>query len=140
MSPASSRGQPDPQLASAQQSATLAALRGRGHVKAVQMADEFGVTHETIRKDRMLLESHKLLRRVHGGAMPVESLSFEPSLNKWTTMATEKKRIATAAADLLPRVVRCCSIRAQQRRPSPPTCPASHRWSRSPTRCRLRSS
>ena len=38
MSPANSRGQPDPQLASARQSATLAALRGRGHVKAVQVA------------------------------------------------------------------------------------------------------
>jgi DeoR family fructose operon transcriptional repressor len=103
MSPANSRGQPDPQLASARQSAILAALRGRGHVKAVQIADEFGVTHETIRKDLMLLESHRLLRRVHGGAMPVESLSFEPCINERTTMAAEKKRIATAAADLLPR-------------------------------------
>ena len=37
MSPADSRGQPDPQLASARQWATLAALRGPGHVKAVQM-------------------------------------------------------------------------------------------------------
>jgi DeoR family transcriptional regulator, fructose operon transcriptional repressor len=63
MSPANARGQPDPQLASAPQSATLAAPRGRGHVKAVQMADEFGVTHEAIRKDLMLLESHRLLRR-----------------------------------------------------------------------------
>ena len=102
MSPANSRGQPDPQLASARQSATRAALRGRGHVKAVQVAAEFGVTHETIRKDLMLLESHRLLRRVHGGAMPVESLSFEPSINERTTMAAEKKRIATAAAELPP--------------------------------------
>lgn len=66
------------------------------------MADEYGVTHETLRKELMLLESHRLLRRVHGGAMPVESLSFEPSINERTTMAAEKKRIATAAAELLP--------------------------------------
>lgn len=66
------------------------------------MADEHGVTYETIRKDLMLLESRRLLRRVHGGAMPVESLSFEPSINEQTTMAAEKERIATAAAELLP--------------------------------------
>lgn len=46
----------------------------------------------------MLLESHRLLRR----AMPVESLSFEPSINERTTMAAEKKPIVTAAAELLP--------------------------------------
>ena len=61
------------------------------------MADEHGVTYETIRKDLMLLESRRLLRRVHGEAMPMESLSFEPSINERTTMAAEKERIATAA-------------------------------------------
>lgn len=102
MSPANARGQRDPQLASARHSAILTALRVRGHVKAVQLADEFGVTHETIRKDLLTLESHGLLRRVHGGAVPVESLSFEPGISERTSMAAEKQRIAAAAADFLP--------------------------------------
>ena len=66
------------------------------------MADEFGVTHETIRKDLLVLESHQLLRRVHGGAVPTDSLSFEPSLHERTMMGAEKQRIAAAAADFLP--------------------------------------
>jgi len=92
----------DLQPASARQTAILGTLRARGQVRAVTMADELGVTHETIRKDLLTLESHGLLRRVHGGAVPVESLAFEPSISARTSMAAEKQRIADAAIEFLP--------------------------------------
>jgi DeoR family fructose operon transcriptional repressor len=92
----------DLQPASTRQSAILGTLRTRGQVRAIKMAEELGVTHETIRKDLLILESHGLLRRVHGGAVPVESLSFEPAIGARTSMADEKQRIAAAAAEFLP--------------------------------------
>lgn len=92
----------DLQPASTRQTAILDTLRVRGQVRAVTMADELGVTHETIRKDLLSLESHGLLRRVHGGAVPVESLSFEPTIGARTSMTTEKQRIAVAATEFLP--------------------------------------
>lgn len=92
----------DLQPASTRQSAILGTLRTRGQVRAVKMAEELGVTHETIRKDLLTLEAHGLLRRVHGGAVPVESLSFEPAIGARTSMADEKQRIAAAAAEFLP--------------------------------------
>ena len=50
------------------------------------MADELGVTHETIRKDLLTLES----------------LSFEPTISARTGMPAEKQRIAAAAREFLP--------------------------------------
>jgi DeoR family fructose operon transcriptional repressor len=102
VSPTGVEGRRDLQPASSRHAAILGTLRARGQVKAVQMAGELGVTHETIRKDLLTLESHGLLRRVHGGAVPVESLSFEPGLGARTAMTAEKERIAAAAADFLP--------------------------------------
>ncbi|MEP6648298.1 MAG: DeoR/GlpR family DNA-binding transcription regulator [Lapillicoccus sp.] len=92
----------DLQPASTRQTAILGTLRSRGQVRAVKMAGELGVTHETIRKDLLTLESHGLLRRVHGGAVPVESLSFEPAIAARTSRAAEKHRIAVAATEFLP--------------------------------------
>lgn len=95
-------GPPDLQLPSARQAAILAALGAVGQVRAVTVAGELGVTHETIRKDLLTLEGEGLLRRVHGGAVPVESASFEPLVSARTHMAAEKKRIAAAALAFLP--------------------------------------
>lgn len=88
--------------ANARHASILQTLRARGQLRAVQMADDLKVTHETIRKDLMTLEAHGLLRRVHGGAVPVESLSFEPSISARTAMSAEKQRIAEAATEFVP--------------------------------------
>jgi len=48
-------------------------LRSHGRVDATQVAEDLGVTGETIRKDLIALERQGLLRRVHGGAVPVQS-------------------------------------------------------------------
>jgi DeoR family fructose operon transcriptional repressor len=77
-------------------------LRSSGRIDAVHVAESLGVTGETIRKDLISLERQGLLRRVHGGAVPVQSLAFEPSVETRTQLASEKLRIAEAALNHLP--------------------------------------
>ncbi|MFI7387665.1 DeoR/GlpR family DNA-binding transcription regulator [Streptomyces sp. NPDC049813] len=76
--------------------------RRTGSVDVTELAVELGVAKETVRRDLRALEDHGLVRRTHGGAYPVESAGFETTLAFRTTMhVPEKRRIATAAADLL---------------------------------------
>jgi DeoR family fructose operon transcriptional repressor len=77
--------------------------RSQGRVDVTFLAEEFGVTTETVRRDLTVLERHGLLRRVHGGAIPVERLGFEPALaTRDTVMVAEKERIAKAALAEVP--------------------------------------
>jgi DeoR family fructose operon transcriptional repressor len=77
--------------------------RSQGRVDVTVLAEEFGVTTETVRRDLTVLERHGLLRRVHGGAIPVERLGFEPALaTRDTVMVAEKERIAKAALAEVP--------------------------------------
>ncbi|WP_422743509.1 DeoR/GlpR family DNA-binding transcription regulator [Mycobacterium sp. WMMD1722] len=78
-------------------------LRRTGRVDALGIARELDVTRETIRKDLIVLERRGLLRRVHGGAMPVTSLSYEPAVDTRTENTAEKTRIALAALAHVPR-------------------------------------
>ena len=84
--------------------AQLVAERGRVSVTAV--ADEFGVTTETVRRDLAVLERAGMLRRVHGGAVPAGALTLvEPALaERHGTRSEQKLKIARAALDLLPGV------------------------------------
>jgi DeoR family transcriptional regulator, fructose operon transcriptional repressor len=83
--------------------ATLVAERGRVAVTGV--ADQFGVTTETVRRDLALLERVGLVRRVHGGAVSAGALSLvEQGLaERHSQRAESKHKIAAAAVDLLPR-------------------------------------
>lgn len=79
----------------------LAAEAGRVEVAA--LADRFDVSGETIRRDLDSLERRGVLRRVHGGAMPVARFRSEPALSEKTGVMTDaKRRIAKAAVSLLP--------------------------------------
>jgi DeoR family fructose operon transcriptional repressor len=81
----------------------LRAARDAGRVDVVTLAERFGVTTETIRRDLTTLERAGVLRRVHGGAIPVERLGFEPALAaRDEVMTAEKERIAKAALAELP--------------------------------------
>jgi DeoR family fructose operon transcriptional repressor len=82
--------------------AVLVAERGRVSVAAV--AEEFGVTTETVRRDLAVLERAGRLRRVHGGAVPAGALVLaEPGLGERTgARAEQKRKIAAAALALLP--------------------------------------
>ncbi|MCW2846174.1 MAG: putative transcriptional regulator, DeoR family [Marmoricola sp.] len=77
-------------------------LRVAGRVDVADMMTDIGVTNETIRKDLIELERQGLLRRVHGGAVPVGQLTYEPSVSSRIDHQAEKRRIATAALAHLP--------------------------------------
>jgi DeoR family fructose operon transcriptional repressor len=77
--------------------------RAGGRVEVAALAAELGVTTETVRRDLTTLERHALLRRVHGGAIPIERLGFEPALAARDSVLTaEKERIARLALAELP--------------------------------------
>jgi DeoR family transcriptional regulator, fructose operon transcriptional repressor len=82
--------------------ATLVTEQGRLAVTAV--AEQFGVTTETVRRDLAVLERAGVLRRVHGGAVPAAALTLvETALSeRHATRAEAKRKIAAAALDLLP--------------------------------------
>ncbi|MCX5200645.1 DeoR/GlpR family DNA-binding transcription regulator [Streptomyces sp. NBC_00237] len=81
----------------------LRLAREGGRVDVLSLADTFQVTAETVRRDLKALDRAGLLRRVHGGAIPVGRLDFEPDLaEREATAADEKDRIARAAAAELP--------------------------------------
>jgi DeoR family fructose operon transcriptional repressor len=78
--------------------------REDGRVDVASLALEFGVTPETVRRDLSILQRYGVLRRVHGGAVPVERLGFEPGLSaRLVSQQDEKRRIAHAALAELPR-------------------------------------
>ena len=81
----------------------LRRARESGRVDVLSLAAEFDVTAETVRRDLKALDRAGLVRRVHGGAIPVGRLDFEPDLNERESAAREEKdRIAQAAVDELP--------------------------------------
>ena len=58
---------------------------------------------ETVRRDLAALERKGVLKRVHGGAIPLVRLGFEPSIaDRLGAESAEKSRIAHAALDELP--------------------------------------
>jgi DeoR family fructose operon transcriptional repressor len=81
----------------------LRRARADGRVDVVRLAEELAVTGETVRRDLTVLERAGVLRRVHGGAIPIERLGFEPALSARDAVLTgEKERIAKAAVAELP--------------------------------------
>jgi DeoR family fructose operon transcriptional repressor len=81
----------------------VARARTEGRVDVTALAAELDVTPETVRRDLTSLERQGLLRRVHGGAIPVERLGFEPAVGQRAERNREEKdRIAKAAIAELP--------------------------------------
>ena len=79
-------------------------VASRGRVAVTELATHFDVTTETVRRDLSQLEKLKLLRRVHGGAVSMRSVTMlEAQLpDRDQAQAGEKERIARAAVALLP--------------------------------------
>ncbi len=81
----------------------LAAARADGRVDVTALSRRLDVTPETVRRDLTTLERRGLVRRVHGGAIPVERLGVEPGLaDRESSHAQQKDRIAKLAVDELP--------------------------------------
>jgi DeoR family fructose operon transcriptional repressor len=86
------------------QQAIAGLVTDRGRVAVTAVAEHFGVTTETVRRDLAVLERAGMLRRVHGGAVPVGALNVvEPVLGERRPTRTEaERRIAAAALAQLP--------------------------------------
>ncbi len=63
-----------------------------GSVMVSKLSTELGVTEETVRRDLEKLEVQELLRRTHGGALPMDDGSYEYSLEKRKTLNVETKK------------------------------------------------
>lgn len=85
--------------------ALLELARREGRVSVTEAAEEFHVATETIRRDLEALDRTNSLRRVHGGAVPVERLNLgDVNLPERDLVAVaEKQRIARRAIALLPK-------------------------------------
>src|SRR4029453_7197275 len=96
-------GQESTLFAEQRQQRIVEQARLAGRVDVAELAAELAVTPETVRRDLTVLERQGVLRRVHGGAMPVERLGFEPGLAaRDAVRRAEKERIAKAALSELP--------------------------------------
>lgn len=80
----------------------VADLESAEAVRALDLAREFGVSAETIRRDLQLLEDRGLARRVHGGAVRPVSRAFEPPYEERRIAHLQRKQaMARAAAALV---------------------------------------
>ena len=87
------------------QQAIAATVMSQGRASVADLAQAYDVTTETVRRDLAVLDRAGLLRRVHGGAVPVRALHLvEPSVDeRESTRAGHKHAIASAAADFIPQ-------------------------------------
>ncbi|MCS5713622.1 DeoR/GlpR family DNA-binding transcription regulator [Herbiconiux sp. CPCC 205716] len=85
--------------------AILAAAREHPDGVAVQqLSAQLGVTPETVRRDLAALERRGLVRRRHGGAVPVTRAPFEPTLSQRAREdAAERRAVSRAVVDELPQ-------------------------------------
>jgi DeoR family transcriptional regulator of aga operon len=85
----------------------LRELRQAGSVSVGSLSDKLGVSLATVRRDLQEMEARGLLRRTHGGAIPIEPLFYEPFRHDQSfqdqvgRFADEKRRISMAAAGLV---------------------------------------
>jgi DeoR family transcriptional regulator, fructose operon transcriptional repressor len=78
-------------------------IRQDGRVDVSELAEVFDVTSETIRRDLTDLQLDRLVRRVHGGAVPWRGATLVPRLDvREGINVEEKRRIAAAAAREVP--------------------------------------
>ena len=86
------------------QQAMAQLISRRGRLSVVQLAEQFEVTTETVRRDLSTLDRMGLVRRVHGGAVPAGSLTvIESGIGERDQSNTQaKEAIAAAAVALLP--------------------------------------
>lgn len=77
-------------------------IRQSGVIRVEQLCRQTGVSPATVRRDLDELEKSGAIRRVHGGAVSVDSRLDEPLFeNKASIAAKEKYRIAQAALEFI---------------------------------------
>ena len=80
--------------------AILELARQGSELRVDDIARQFSVSRETVRRDLSYLHSHGLLRRVHGGAMPAQTGWEAAFPQRLVANAAAKRRIAALAASL----------------------------------------
>ena len=79
-----------------------ALIRERGVIRIEDLCRQLRVSAATVRRDLDQLEQGGVIRRVHGGAVSIESRLDEPVFADKTSLAArEKRRIAEAALSLV---------------------------------------
>ncbi len=77
-------------------------LAENGIVLVSRLAEQFGVSELTIRRDLDQMEENRLLKRTHGGATILRNMNAEPDyLQKAAKFAEEKRHIAQRAVQLV---------------------------------------
>ena len=86
------------------QEAIAALVISRGRASVAELAQAYDVTTETVRRDLAALDKAGIVRRVHGGAVPVRALHLvEPGVGeRESTRADYKDAIAVAATEFFP--------------------------------------
>ena len=86
------------------QQAIASLVISRGRASVAELAETYDVTTETVRRDLAVLDRAGLVRRVHGGAVPVRALRLvEPGVGeRENTRAEHKDAIAAASAEFFP--------------------------------------
>ena len=86
------------------QQAIAALVRSSGRASVAELALEFAVTTETVRRDLSALAAARMVRRVHGGAVlsPAPTVVESGLEERDLIRAREKDRIAQAATAALP--------------------------------------
>lgn len=95
---------PGPLFQGERQAQIMKRVLERGRVDVGELAEEFDVTGETIRRDLTELQRQRLVRRVHGGAVPWRGSILVPRLEvREGHNVEEKRRIARAALVEVPQ-------------------------------------
>jgi DeoR family fructose operon transcriptional repressor len=89
-------------FADERQTEVLRLLQTEHRVESARLAELFGVSAESVRKDLAQLEARQLLRRVHGGAIPCQRQQDEPNVASRTERAEQKLAIARHALHFVP--------------------------------------
>src|SRR3954468_8428938 len=86
------------------QQAIASLVISQGRASVAELAETYDVPTETVRRDLAMLDRAGLVRRVHGGAVPVRALRLvEPGVGeRENTRAEHKDAIAAAAAEFFP--------------------------------------
>lgn len=79
------------------------ALSEQGFMALIDLAQRFGVSESTLRRDLELLDEQGIIKRTRGGAVYVKDGSMQPLAfaDREATAAAEKARIARAVAELV---------------------------------------
>lgn len=89
-------------IASSRQTRLLERLQSRSYADTQDLSAYLGVSEATVRRDLVDLEARGLIRRTHGGAMPLAQITSEvPNSERMGRNAAEKARIGKVAADLV---------------------------------------